>query len=171
MTDAPIAATHLGEPTEPDLPDRTTRAALIIVAMFLTGLTMRVGVTSIGPVLDDLQAGLHIGGGLAGLLTSLPVIVFAVVGVAAPRLARRSGEHRLLVISLIAMTVGLATRAIVGNYWVFLALSTVGLIGGAVSNILLPSLVKRHFPDRIGGMTAMYSTALAIGATAGAGLT
>jgi CP family cyanate transporter-like MFS transporter len=45
------------------------------------------------------------------------------------------------------------------------------LTGAAVSNVLLPGLVKLHFPDRIGAMTALYTTMLAIGATAGAGLT
>jgi CP family cyanate transporter-like MFS transporter len=37
--------------------------------------------------------------------------------------------------------------------------------------VLLPTLVKRHFPDRIGRMTAVYTTALAVGTTAAAGLT
>ena len=53
----------------------------------------------------------------------------------------------------------------------FSLVSMLALTGGAVANVLLPSLVKEHFPDRMGAMTALYTTALAIGMTAAAGLT
>ena len=32
-----------------------------------------------------------------------------------------------------------------------------------MANVLLPSLVKLHFPDRIGLVTAIYTTALSSG--------
>jgi CP family cyanate transporter-like MFS transporter len=41
----------------------------------------------------------------------------------------------------------------------------------ATANVLLPSLVKLHFPDRVGLMTSIYSTALAIGLTSASVLT
>ena len=142
-----------------------------MVALALTGLSMRTAVTSVGAVLDDLQAGLHTSSGVAGVITTLPVICFALIGAAAPRLAHRFGAHQLLVGSLIAMTIGLLGRAAVGQVWAFILLSVLALSGGAVANVLLPTLVKRHFPDRIGRMTAVYTTALAVGTTAAAGLT
>jgi len=142
-----------------------------VVALALTGLSMRTAVTSVGAVLDDLQAGLHTSSGVAGVITTLPVICFALIGAAAPRLAHRFGAHQLLVGSLIAMTIGLLGRAAVGQVWAFILLSVLALSGGAVANVLLPTLVKRHFPDRIGRMTAVYTTALAVGTTAAAGLT
>ena len=149
-------------------PPRT--GALVVAAMVLTGLTMRTAVTSVGAVLDDLRAGLHVPSGLAGLITTLPVICFAVIGTAAPRLAHHVGEHLLLIASLLLMTVGLVLRAVAGTVWLFLLLSVLALCGGAISNVLMPSLVKRHFPSRVGAMTAAYTTAMAVGLTAAAGL-
>ncbi len=35
-----------------------------------------------------------------------------------------------------------------------------------MANVLIPSLVRLHFPDRIGLLTALYTTALAVGLTA-----
>ncbi len=137
----------------------------------LTGLSMRTAVTSVGAVLDDLQSGLHAGSGIAGVITTLPVICFAGLGAVTPRLSHRFGAHRLLVAAMLLMTLGLVLRALAGSIWVFLLLSVLALAGGAISNVLMPSLVKRHFPDRIGRMTAVYTTALAVGTTAGAGLT
>ena len=69
-------------------------------------------------------------------------------------------------LNLIAMTVGLYARAHVDGVWTFLALSFLALAGMAASNVLLPSLVKLHFPDRVGQVTGLYSTALAVGITA-----
>ena len=141
-----------------------------MVAMILTGLTMRTAVTSVGAVLADLRAGLHVASGLAGVITTLPVICFGLIGTATPRLAHHVGEHLLLIVSLLLMTLGLVLRAVAGTVWLFLLLSVLALSGGAISNVLMPGLVKRHFPSRIGAMTATYTTAMAIGLTAAAGL-
>lgn len=146
------------------------RPLLVIAAIVLTGLTMRIAVTSVGSVLEDLQDGLHASSGVAGIITTLPVIAFAGVGFLGPLLAHRFGEHRLVAFALILATLGLATRALVGQVWVFAILSLLALAGGAIANVLMPTLVKRHFPDRIGPMTAAYTTCLAIGSTAAAGL-
>ncbi len=148
----------------------TSAGSLVVIAMVLTGLTMRTAVTSVGAVLDDLRAGLHVSSGLAGVITTLPVICFAAIGTAAPRIAHHIGEHLLLVASLLLMTLGLVLRAVAGTVWLFMLLSVLALCGGAISNVLMPTLVKRHFPTRIGAMTAAYTTAMAIGLTAAAGL-
>jgi CP family cyanate transporter-like MFS transporter len=144
---------------------------LLVAGLVLTGLSMRTAVTSVGAALDELQAGLHIGSGLAGVVTTLPVICFALLGAVTPRLAHGFGSHRLLVVSMTAMTVGLLLRALVGSVWLFVPLSLIALTGAAVSNILMPSLVKQHFPHAIGRMTSVYTTAMAVGTTIGAGLT
>jgi MFS transporter, CP family, cyanate transporter len=144
---------------------------LLAAALLLTGLSMRVAVTSVGAVLDGLEHGLHTDGSVEGLITTLPVICFAGLGALTPRLSHRVGPERLLVAALAVAAAGLVLRAVAGSVWLFTVLSVLALTGGAVSNVLMPSLVKRYFPDRIGRMTALYTTALAVGTTLGAGLT
>jgi CP family cyanate transporter-like MFS transporter len=156
---------------EQQLTESRSSGRLIMVALFLTGLSMRTAVTSVGAVLDDLEHGLRASGSAEGLITALPVICFAALGAMTPRISRRIGPERLLVAGLIAATTGLALRATASSVWVFALLSVLALSGAAVSNVLLPSLVKRYFPDRIGRITALYTTALAIGTTLAAGLT
>jgi CP family cyanate transporter-like MFS transporter len=143
----------------------------LTAAILLTALNLRTAVTSVGPVLVELTDALQLGGAATGALTTMPVACFAVVGWYAPALGHRFGEHRAVTAGLGLMTLGLASRALVDSGALLLLLSVVALVGGALSNVLLPSLVKRHYPDRIGAMTAAYTTALAVGATAGAGLT
>ena len=69
------------------------------------------------------------------------------------------------------LVAGLTGRVLTDSATVFLLLTFLSLAGMATTNVLLPSLVKRHFPDRIGVMTAIYTTALAIGLTAAFTLT
>jgi CP family cyanate transporter-like MFS transporter len=63
------------------------------------------------------------------------------------------------------VVVGLAARARTDDVALFLALSLLALGGMATANVLLPSLVKLHFPHRVGLLTSIYSTSLAIGLT------
>lgn len=144
---------------------------LLVAALALTGLSIRTAVTSVGAALDDIQDGLHASPAVAGLITTLPVVCFAGLGALTPRLSRALGSHRLLVLALLISAVGMAVRPIGSSSAWFSLGSVFALSGGAVGNVLLPSLVKEHFPERIGAMTALYTTALAIGTAAAAGLT
>ena len=139
---------------------------LVLAGILLLSLNLRPAAVSVGPVLDELRDGLDMGPASAGLLTSLPVLAFAVFGALAPAAAARLGPHRVTLLALFGVVVGLAGRAVVGQESAFLALSLVAVAGMAMANVLIPSLVRLHFPDRIGLLTALYTTALAVGLTA-----
>jgi MFS transporter, CP family, cyanate transporter len=141
------------------------RTALVLAGLVLLSFNLRPAAVSVGPVLAEVRRGLGLSGAEAGLLTSLPVLAFAVFGALAPTLARRTGLHRAITVSLVAVVLGLGGRAAVPDSTAFLALSALALAGMATANVLIPSLVKLHFPDRIGRATAIYTTALAIGLT------
>ncbi|MFI6793770.1 CynX/NimT family MFS transporter [Nonomuraea sp. NPDC050383] len=138
-------------------------AWLLVLGIVLAALNLRTAVTSVGPLLDQLAQGLGMSSVGTALLTTLPVLAFATVGAITPSLSRRLGEHRLLLLALVTLGVGLLVRSLVGSAPVFLLSSAVALSGGAVGNVLIPTLIKRHFPARTGVMTTVYTTALAAG--------
>nr|WP_188195912.1 MFS transporter [Nonomuraea sp. SYSU D8015] len=143
---------------------RTTPLAwLLVLGIVLAALNLRTAVTSVGPLLDQLAGALGMSSVGTGLLTTLPVLAFAGVGAVTPALARRIGEHRLLLLALVTLGAGLLIRSLVDSAPVFLLSSAVALSGGAVGNVLIPTLIKRHFPARTGIMTTVYTTALAAG--------
>ncbi|MBT3075193.1 MFS transporter [Streptomyces sp. CYG20] len=144
---------------------------LIAVGLVLAALNLRPAITSLGALLEEVREGLHMSGSVAGLLTSVPPLCFAVFGVMAPRLARRFGAGTVVCAGMAAIAAGLAIRPYIGSTAGFLAASALALMGIAVSNILMPVIVKRWFPDRVGTMTGLYSMALALGTALAAAVT
>jgi CP family cyanate transporter-like MFS transporter len=144
---------------------------LVVVGIVVLAFNLRPAAVSVGPVLGEIRSGLGMSSTQAGVLTSLPVLAFAVFGALAPRLARHIGLHRLTMLALLCVVVGLYGRSSVQTIPAFLLLSLFALAGMATANVLLPSLVKLHFPHRVGLLTALYSTSLAIGLTSASALT
>nr|BFE82097.1 hypothetical protein GCM10020093_046980 [Planobispora longispora] len=104
-------------------------AWLLVLGIVLAALNLRTAVASVGPVLDHIAAGLGMSGAGVGLLTTLPVLIFATVGAVTPAMARRAGEHRLLLLALVALGAGLLIRAMVDSAEVFLFSSALALSG------------------------------------------
>ncbi|WP_340381703.1 MFS transporter [Streptomyces sp. SS7] len=150
---------------------RAWRPRLLMAGIVLAALNLRPAITSLGALLEEVRDGLGMSGTMAGLLTSVPPLCFAVFGVTAPRLARRFGPGAVVCAGMAAITAGLLIRPYTGGTAGFLAASALALMGIAVSNVLMPVVVKRHFPDRVGSMTGLYSMALALGTSAAAAVT
>ncbi|MCS0637242.1 MFS transporter [Streptomyces sp. LP05-1] len=174
-------------PTAPSAPERTAAPApktaapaprtgvwfprLLMAGLVLAALNLRPAITSLGALLEEVRDGLHMSGSVAGVLTSVPPLCFAVFGITAPRLARRFGPGAVVCAGMAAITAGLVLRPFAGGTVAFLAASALALVGIALSNVLMPVIVKRFFPDRVGTMTGLYSMALALGTSLAAAAT
>ncbi|MFF9690923.1 CynX/NimT family MFS transporter [Streptomyces sp. NPDC014623] len=144
---------------------------IVTIGLVLAALNLRPAITSLGPLLEEVRDGLRMSGSVAGVLTSVPPLCFALFGFAAPRLARRFGPSAVVCAGMAAIAAGLLLRPFVGGTAGFLAASALALMGIAVSNVLMPVIVKRWFPDRVGTVTGLYSMALALGTALAAALT
>lgn len=143
----------------------------VAVGLVLAALNLRPAISGLGPLLEEVRNGLGMNGTVAGLLTSVPSFCFAVFGGLAPRLARRFGPAAVVLAAMTAITLGLALRPFAGGTATFLAATVLALAGIAVSNVLMPVVVKHWFPDRVGSMTGLYSMALALGTASAAAVT
>ncbi|MFG2584296.1 CynX/NimT family MFS transporter [Streptomyces malaysiensis] len=161
-------------PAEPGGPRRAAspwRGRVMAAGLLLAALNLRPAVTSLGPLLEEVRDGLGMSGTVAGVLTSVPPACFALFGFTAPRLARRWGPGAVVCAGLAAIAAGLLLRPFAGGTVVFLAASALALAGIAVSNVLMPVIVKRWFPDRVGAMTGLYSMGLSLGTAVAAAAT
>ncbi|MFE4971149.1 CynX/NimT family MFS transporter [Kitasatospora sp. NPDC056651] len=153
-------------------PPRTERSAsgsakylgvLFAVAIAAAAVNLRPVVTSLGPMLDPVRASLGMNPTLAGLLTAVPSLCFALFGFAAPAAARRIGPIAVITAGMGAITAGVLARSFAGGTVVFLLFTALALAGVAVSNVLLPVVIKRYFPEKVGPMIGLYSMALSAG--------
>src|SRR5690606_28982025 len=100
---------------------------------------------------------------VAGVLGMVPTATFAAAGVGAPRLAHRLGLERAAVLAMALAAAGLLARSLAGGTAMLLAASAVALAGMGIGNVILPPLVKRYFPDRVGVLSSLYITTLQLG--------
>jgi len=136
---------------------------LALAAILLTALNLRTAVTSITPLLASLGQHFGFGTGLTGVLGMLPTAAFAVSGVLTPTLIQRWGAERTALLAMALSALGLLLRASAGSTTMLLLGSAIALAGMGCGNVVIPPLVKRHFADRIGSVSALYLTTLQLG--------
>ncbi|MFD2044953.1 CynX/NimT family MFS transporter [Ornithinibacillus salinisoli] len=141
----------------------------IVIGIIIVAFNLRPAITSIGPLIGVIRDDVGLSNWSVGLLTSLPLIAFAVMSPIAPRLGNRLTNERALLLGLVFLFVGICIRSISVMVLLFVGTLLVGL-GIAICNVLLPGVVKENFPLKVGLMTSVYSTAMGIFAAGASGL-
>lgn len=148
---------------------RLRHPLLLISGIMLVAANLRAALTSVGPLLEQIQQQLALSATAAGLLNSLPLLLFAVLSPVTPGLAKRMGIERTLGMALLLLVIGIVLRSLPqhGMLW----LGSV-LIGAAIAfaNVVLPTLVKRDFPQRAAAMIAGYAAVMSLVAATASGL-
>lgn len=133
------------------------RTLLLLAGILLLTLNLRACITGVGPLIGAIRSETGLSATLAGLLTTLPLIAFGMISPLAPALSRRWGIEMALFISLPALALGIVLRSLPAVSLLFLGTALLGA-AIAIGNVLVPALIKRDFPHRIGLMTGIYST-------------
>lgn len=141
----------------------------LVAGIILVAFNLRPAITSIGPIIDIIQQDIKLSSSAAGLLTSLPLIAFAIMSPIAPSIGNRYSYERAFVFGLALLLIGIMIRSISAVPLLLGGTLLIGL-GIAVLNVLLPGLIKDRFPTKVGLMTSIYSTAMGITAAAASGL-
>jgi CP family cyanate transporter-like MFS transporter len=143
---------------------------LLAGGVILVAINLRPAAASIGPVLDRIQDDTGLSSGWAGALATLPVLCFGLLAPLAPPLARRLGVHTTIAVAMFALLTGMLLRLVPGDFFLFAGTALAGA-AIAISNVLVPVIVRRDFPDRTGTAMAVYTTSLIGFAALSAGTT
>lgn len=135
---------------------------LALIGIVAVAFNLRSAVASLSPILVALERDIPLSALAVGFLGMLPPLCYAVFGILTPVLARKLGLEATLVVSLGALVLGLSGRGLATSTGWLLTASAVTFAAIGVGNVLLPPLVKRYFPDRIGLLTTVYVTAMAV---------
>ncbi|SDI33630.1 MFS transporter, CP family, cyanate transporter [Arthrobacter cupressi] len=143
--------------------------------LVLIGLNLRTVFSSFSAVLPEITADAGLPGWAVVVLTTVPVTLLGVFAPLAPVLARRFGAERVLLGAMAILTAGLLLRPadVPGAGHLPALLAGTAACGAAIAlcNVLLPGVVKRDFPHRLGLMGGLYTTAICASAALGAGFT
>jgi MFS transporter, CP family, cyanate transporter len=140
-----------------------SRPRTALVLLWLSGNALRLSILAIPPVLALIQADLHLSGTEIGVLTGLPVILFAIAAVPGSLLIARVGAVPALVIGLLLAAAGSALRGLAPGIAVLYATTVLMGAGIAIMQPSLPPIVRAWLPRRIGFGTAVYTNGLLIG--------
>ncbi|MGA6168346.1 MFS transporter [Amycolatopsis magusensis] len=138
---------------------RRSGQVLLVWGLLVVAANLRASLTGVGPLLDQVQADLGLAPAVAGLLNTLPLLAFAALSPMVPRLAAKWGADRLLGGALVVLALGIAIRWLPTAVGLFAGTVLIGA-GIAVGNVLLPSLIKRDFPTKVGLLTSAYATVM-----------
>lgn len=141
----------------------------LIIGILLIGANLRVPLTSVGALIPFIREDLAISNTLAGAITTLPLLAFALLSPFAPRLARYFGIERTLGIALALLLLGIILRSAAGISLLFAGTLFIGL-AIAVGNVLIPAVVKLRFPLRVGLITGFYAVAMNVFGALGSGI-
>lgn len=142
---------------------------IFIAGIVLVAFNLRPAITSLGPLVGMIREDVGLAHWSAGLLMSLPLVVFAVMSPLVPKIAGRLTNELTLIMGLTSLLIGIAIRSIPMPFFLFAGTLLAGL-GIAIGNVLLPAIVKDKFPQKFGLMTSVYSTSMGLIASLASGI-
>ncbi|GLW06030.1 MFS transporter [Microtetraspora sp. NBRC 13810] len=148
---------------------RKVAFGLLVAGFVLAAVNMRPALAGISPLLDEIMADLGLSATAGGAITTVMVLFLGVLAPIAPVLVNRMGLDRTLLAGLLVLASGVMLRSLDGLAGLYLGAALAGT-AIAIMNVVMPGVVKQHFPDRIGLFTAIYVSGLVVGAAAASGL-
>jgi CP family cyanate transporter-like MFS transporter len=132
---------------------------LLFLGLIFVAVNLRAPITSVGPLVPTMKAELLFSSGVFGLLTTIPLIMFAVLSPFVRRISDRLGAGKTLLYALIAILIGVAVRSFAGDIGLFAGTLLLGS-GIAIGNVLVPGIIKARFPERIGLATGAFTISM-----------
>ena len=140
------------------------RPFLVIFGILFIASALRAPITGVGPILEVISHDLNLSPTLAGFITTLPLIAFAIFSPISSSIARKIGLELALMLALILITFGLGLRSLGTIIDLYIGTAFIG-VGIAFGNVLLPSLVKRDFPRKVTTVTSLYVLMMGLAST------
>lgn len=137
---------------------------LALAAITCAALNLRLVVTSLSPLLTTIGADFGFTTTVVGVFGALPLVAFALFGLATPAVMRRLGAEATAVLSMLLAAVGQLARAFAPDTGTLLLLTAVALTGAALGNVVVPPLIKQYFPDRLAALSTVQMVAIHLGA-------
>ncbi len=132
---------------------------LLLLGIIFVTVNLRAPITAVGPLIAGMKTELPFSNGVFGLLTTIPLIMFALFSPLVRRISDRLGAGRTLLASVATIALGIALRSYAGGTGLFAGTVLLGA-GIAIGNVLIPGIIKARFPERIGLATGAFTISM-----------
>lgn len=130
-----------------------------LLSMMLIAANLRLPITIIPPLLSTIEKNLGIPKSLAGLITSIPLITFAILSPFIVKVAKKFGNELTIFVFFIILIIGSYLR-IIPSVWTLMFGTFLAGIGIDSGNVLVPALIKEHLPNQIPLGTSLYTMSM-----------
>lgn len=139
------------------------KIVIALIGVILSAFILRAAVSVFSPLAPTISQDLPFDSLSLGVMGMIPTAAFAIFGFFTPFVLRWASFELLTVIAMICAAIGQIGRLFMPNIPLFMVFSLIGFAGLGAGNVLLPPLVKRYFPRRVGLVTTIYVTVLSVG--------
>jgi MFS transporter, CP family, cyanate transporter len=142
---------------------------MVFLGILFVSFNLRAPITSVGPITDLIQNEYSLSNSVAGLITTLPLLAFAIFSPFVAKMNHKFGHGLTMLGGLILIIIGELVRSYTNVYGLFIGTMFIGL-GIAIGNVLIPSVIKHKFKKNVGNIISIYITSMCIFAALGAGI-
>lgn len=142
------------------LKDKSSNSWLIL-GILLVSFNLRPSITAVGPLIPFIREDMNLSNGLAGFLTTLPLLTFATFSLFSAAIGNRLGKAKAIFMGLLILGTGSVLRVSAGPFALYLGTALTG-IGIVICNVLLIPLVKSRMPSKTGKVMGMFSTGMSL---------
>ncbi|SDV01833.1 cyanate transporter [Pseudomonas mucidolens] len=139
-------------------------ALWLMLSVVLVALNLRPSMAAVGPLLSSIRGEVPLSFSGAALLTMLPVMAMGLAMFFGMGVAKRFGEHRSIVVSLLVIGLATVSRLFLDSAAELILSAIVAGVGIALIQALMPALIKSRFSDNVSLFMGLYVTAIMGGA-------
>lgn len=142
---------------------------ILIIGIIAVAAMLRAPLTAVGPVINEIRDDLLISNTVAGLLTTIPLLIFAAVSPFVSKAVAKFSMPVTIFYAILLLIVSLYIRTFGTLEWFVLGTILLG-VAISVGNVTLPTYAKWKFPLQIGFVTSIYSSTMNLTAGIGSGV-
>ena len=143
---------------------KPTTALWLMISVVLVALNLRPSMAAVGPLLASIRGDVPLSFSSAALLTMLPVMAMGLAMFFGMGLAKRVGEHRSIVLSLVVIGVATLSRLFLDSALELIVSAIAAGVGIAMIQAVMPALIKSRFSADVSLFMGLYVTAIMGGA-------
>lgn len=142
---------------------------LVVLGILFISFNLRAPITAVGSIVEMIRTEYHLSNAVAGFITTLPLLAFAVVSPFVAKLSNKIGHAKTMMAGLVFILIGEFVRSYTGVAGLFLGTAVIG-VGIAIGNVIIPAIIKLYFSNNVGMITSIYTSGMCIFAAVGAGI-